>query len=118
MNFSDFMFFLLGIAVATVFWVRAIRRLIDQLIEKKIQERLDETQCIEMRIELVDNMVLCYNVENKEFVCQGADILEVMDNFKKRYPEYNGMLTADDKDSAAQEWIRNNRSRMQELGIQ
>ena len=119
MNFAEGVFwFLLGIAVATMFWRSVMRGLIDQLIEKKIQESLQERQCIEMRIELVDNMILCYNVENKEFVCQGADILEVMDNFKKRYPEYSGMLTADDKDSAAQEWIRVNRGRMQELGIQ
>lgn len=119
MNFGEaIVWFLLGVVVATMFWRSVIRGIIERLIETKIQESLDERQCIEMRIELVDNMILCYNVENKEFVCQGADIMEVMDNFKKRYPQSSGTLTADDKDHAAQEWIRVNRTRMQELGIQ
>ncbi len=119
MNFAEGLFwFLLGIGLATMFWRSVMRSLVERILEQTTDQLSNDQDCILMRIELVDNMILCYNAESKEFICQGADLSEVMDNFKKRYPNYSGMLTADEKDTPAQEWIRVNRARMKELGQQ
>ena len=113
------LWFVLGGLVATYFWRWLMREALDQIVERleqQVQERSDKV--IRMKIELVENRVYCYNAENNEFVCQGSNLDEVMNNFKARFPHYTGVISPDDNDSQGQEWIRINRAKMKEAGIE
>lgn len=107
------LWFGLGWILATYWWRWALREALEQLMasDQFRQQLRRETQgLITMKIELVGNQVMCYNATNNEFICQGSNIDEVMENFLKRYPSHTGVLTADDNDTEARAWIKRNRA--------
>jgi hypothetical protein len=61
----------------------------------KIASELEKGSLIPLTVEVAGNTYLCYNSINKEFVCQGSDLDEIVQHFRARYPDksaaiYNG----------------------------
>ena len=61
----------------------------------KIAKELENGELIPLTVEVAGNTYLCYNSINKEFVCQGSDLDEIVQHFQARYPDksasiYNG----------------------------
>jgi hypothetical protein len=61
----------------------------------KIASELERGDLIPLTVEVAGNTYLCYNSINKEFVCQGSDLDEIVQHFQARYPDksasiYNG----------------------------
>lgn len=57
----------------------------DQELTRIIKD-LETEQLIPLLIEVEGNTYLCYNSFNKEFVCQGQNIQEILARFKQRFP--------------------------------
>lgn len=67
-----------------------INRALDEVAEDLAQNRL-----IPLMVEQYGDQYLCYHSLTKDFVCQGADLEEIISKFKARYPDkaasiYNG----------------------------
>ena len=73
--------------------------------QAKLQPVLDYAQraatgeLILLTVEVDHNQYLCYNAVTQEFVCQGADVTEIAQRFRARFPDktvaiFNGDTTA------------------------
>ena len=117
MLFTHVVAFLAGALAATALIRWAAERFVDRLlaeIEKDSEQKTADNN-IRMQIELVENQVLCYNADTKEFICQGQDLAEVLKRFKQRFPGTDGVLIPGD-DPAAREWIRTEMKKIDETG--
>lgn len=98
---------IIGFALGMVFTVTVINILLRRLIIKFLSmveqdpETAANTSEIKIKIELVDNQLLCYNSSTMAFVCQGADLKEILDKFNSTYPNKDIKLISDDADLIA-----------------
>lgn len=58
----------------------------------KIATELERGSLIPLTVEVAGNTYLCYNSINKEFVCQGSDLDEIVQHFRARYPDKNAAI--------------------------
>ena len=75
-----------------------VKRRVDSDLEE-VSNDLELERLIPLTVEVVDNQYFCYNSITQDFVCQGANLVEIVKRFKQRYPEksaaiYNGDETA------------------------
>jgi hypothetical protein len=85
--------FLINFAVV-YFLVRIAFALLAWRLEKQIVhvEESVESQYMILDLEQADNQYFCYNTRTKDFVCQGRDMSEIVQNFKLRYPGKRGVI--------------------------
>lgn len=62
-------------------------------------QRAATGELILLTVEVDHNQYLCYNAVTQEFVCQGADVTEIAQRFRARFPDktvaiFNGDTTA------------------------
>jgi hypothetical protein len=100
--------FISGVVIATIVIRWAVYQALDHFIMNMglNDAQSEEPVSIRMRIELVDNQVLCYNVDTHEFICQGHTLDEVIEHFKQRFPDCDGVLEPDDSNPESREWIQ------------
>lgn len=113
--FTHLIAFLVGAIAATALIRWAADRFVNRLlaeIEKDSEQKAADNS-IKMEVELVENQVMCYNADTKEFICQGQDLAEVLARFKQRFPGIDGVLVPGD-DPAAREWIRTQMKKINE----
>ena len=73
----------------------ALRRWIESRVLATLHERMAEIeqtrlkQPVPLMVEEIEGRLYCWHAETKDFVCQGADLQELRDNFKLRYPGQN-----------------------------
>jgi len=113
--FTHFVAFVLGALAATALIRWAANRFIDRLlaeIEKDSEVKPQETR---LEIEVVDNQVLCYNADTKEYICQGQTLAQVIDNCKQRFPAAGDikLVPANDETRA---WARTQLAKLNETG--
>jgi hypothetical protein len=73
----------------------AINRAINRILDQVVPESSEEDQ-FKLRVELVENQLLCYNNSTMAFICQGASLKEVLDNFNKQFPGRDVTLVSED----------------------
>jgi hypothetical protein len=85
--------FLINFAVV-YFLVRIAFTILSWRLEKQIVyvEQSVESQYMILDLEQADNQYFCYNTRTKDFVCQGRDMSEIVQNFKLRYPGKRGVI--------------------------
>ena len=85
--------FLVNFAVI-YFLVRIAFTLLAWRLEKQIVhvEESIESQYIVLDLEQADGQYFCYDIKTKDFVCQGRDMAEIVQNFKLRYPTKRGVI--------------------------
>jgi hypothetical protein len=115
--FTHFFAFLAGAIAASLMirWAaeRFVERLLAAVDETPEQEKATATRRVE--IEVVDNQVLCYNADTKEFVCQGQDLTQVIERFKQQFPgTYDVKLVPANDETRA--WARTQLAKLNETG--
>jgi hypothetical protein len=85
--------FLINFAMV-YFLIRIVFTLIAWRLEKQIVhvEKIVESEFVMLDLEHTDNQYFCYNTRTKDFVCQGQTMLEIVQNFKSRYPTKRGVI--------------------------
>lgn len=58
--------------------------------------KLENETLIILEVESVNNQFLCYNHFTKDFVCTGQNIVEIIKNFKQRYPDKDAAIARGD----------------------
>jgi hypothetical protein len=92
---------LFGIVVVVSYiwaqWLSIVSRI------EQMMEQIDETELdlIGIEVELDQNLFLCYNSQNKEFVCQGATVQEIREAFRRRYPDKTAYLAGGEPDAVS-----------------
>jgi hypothetical protein len=95
---GDFMV-ALGLAILCfLLFVWFVSRRIEAHISQQLNEVIEDlaqNRLIPLRVEKYGDQFLCYHSVTSDFVCQGADLSEIIEKFKARYPEksasiYNG----------------------------
>ena len=103
--------FVLGALAATTLlawliqrWANNIKALIEEALkeveepkEDDIKTRVDAGRIILLEVEVADNQFFCYNSKTNQFVCQGANVSEIIENFKQRFPGLNAVLHTGDE---------------------
>ena len=115
MLFTLLVAFLAGAIAASALIRWAANRFIDRLlaeIEKEAPPQILETR---LEIEVVDNQVLCYNADTKEYICQGQTLAQVIDNFKQRFPVAGDIKLVPANDDT-REWARAQLAKLNETG--
>jgi len=89
----------IGFLLGMLFVVLVIRQLFKH-IEHQVAEAMEKESTVadqfKLRVELVENQLLCYNNSTMAFICQGASLKEVLDNFNKRFPGQDVTLVSED----------------------
>ena len=119
MLFTHVVAFLAGALAATALIRWAAERFVDRLLaavdETLEQEKSTDAATRRVEIEVVNNQVLCYNADTKEFVCQGQDLPQVIERFKQRFPgTYDVKLVPANDETRA--WARTQLAKLNETG--
>jgi hypothetical protein len=117
--FTHLFAFLAGAIAASLVirWAaeRFVERLLAAVDDTLEKEKATDAATRRAEIEVVDNQVLCYNADTKEFVCQGQDLLQVIERFKQRFPgTYDVKLVPANDETRA--WARTQLAKLNETG--
>jgi hypothetical protein len=92
MEFNDILNILLGVAIgvgAIILYAwylyQRIKTRVDHMIEEVVKEAA--TDMIGLTIEVDQGQYFCYNIENKQFICQGSTAEEIQKTFEARFPD-------------------------------
>ena len=93
----DFGSFFVGVAagVAVSYYViHQIGKMIFRKLEAAVAEEVEqrEQSRINMKVERHGDVLYAYNADNDDFVCQGADLAELKQNFAARFPNRTGSV--------------------------
>jgi len=91
MSEYDIVFFMgmfAGIVLAFVLLYLYIRSLIKEVMSE-IDKHIDQVKdnLMPVIIERVNGELYCYTEKDRQFICQGADMIEIKKAFKTRYPD-------------------------------
>jgi hypothetical protein len=75
------------IVLKTYLLVKSVRRQNELQPVMDYVERAAAGNLILLTVEVDHNQYLCYNAVTQEFVCQGADITEIAQSFRARFPD-------------------------------
>jgi len=93
--FEGFIGFLLGVLFVFFVILQLFKHIEHRLSESMTTESSDQDR-FKLRVELVENQLLCYNNSTMTFICQGSSLKEVLDNFNKRFPGQDVTLVSED----------------------
>jgi len=93
---SEFLVLVITGLIIGLYIIRVFEKTQQDAVDKMVDGALDlyKKFTIPLQCELAENnnMIYCYNNDTKVFVCQGADLEEIKDNFKARYPDYGSYI--------------------------
>ena len=86
-------------------WANRIRVLLEEAMkeveepneQQTLKDRVENGRIILLEVEVADNQFFCYNSKTNQFVCQGANVAEIIENFKQRFPGLNAVLHTGDE---------------------
>ena len=108
MEFGDFLIYAgigwlltsLGLIVLQLLFRGYIERRIGQELHS-VGQALDEEKLIALTVEVDQNQYFCYNSLTSDFVCQGADLKEIRERFRARYPDKDAAIYDGDESAVA-----------------
>jgi len=88
-------------AVAAIWAIKlALRRvpewLVLSLLGMQHNDSMDQQDHIKLELEISGKTFLCYDMNTKEFVCQGSSAAEVQHNFAIRFPNQTAVIVGGD----------------------
>ena len=108
MEFGDFLIYCgliyfavsIGFGLLEAYW---IHRFSQELTEEStsVGQALDEEKLIALTVEHENGQYYCYNSITNDFVCQGADLKEIRERFRQRYPTKDAAIYDGDKTAVA-----------------
>ena len=92
-HMNEIIDFLINFALV-YFLIRIVFKLIAWRLEKQIVhvEKMVESEYVILDLEHTGDQYFCYNTQTKDFVCQGRNMSEIVQNFKSRYPSKRGVI--------------------------
>ena len=86
-------------------WANRIRVLLEEAMkeveepneQQTLKDRVENGRIILLEVEVADNQFFCYNSKTNQFVCQGSNVTEIIENFKQRFPGLNAVLHTGDE---------------------
>jgi hypothetical protein len=75
------------IVLKTYLMVKSVQRQRELQPVMDYVERAAAGELVLLTVEVDHNQYLCYNGVTQEFVCQGADITEIAQRFRARFPD-------------------------------
>lgn len=94
-DFFNSPLFLISFITSWLFWHLRWQRQISRDANDLIQHI--ESKLIKLEVEFDKGIYFCYNAKNNEFVCQGADLKEIISRFKIRHPEKHAIIVSNDQ---------------------
>ena len=95
MTLVDAFFLMVLLWVTTRITSRIFGRTVDSE-RVRILIELDKEPLIPLSIEVDGDQYLCYNSMTNDFVCQGANLNEIVDRFRARFPGKEAALAKGD----------------------
>ena len=86
-------------------WANRLRALLEEAMkeveepneQQTLKDRVENGRIILLEVEVADNQFFCYNSKTNQFVCQGSNVTEIIENFKQRFPGLNAVLHTGDE---------------------
>lgn len=91
-------------------WAERLRGLLEEALAEEAgktttkmtkEEAIASDKIIPLTVEFENNLYYCYNSKTNQFVCQGADVNEIIDKFKSRFPGLNAFFNSGDEQALA-----------------
>lgn len=104
---------LLGMLIAGIMvylYVRGLIRTVMSEIDAHIERAADTLMPV--IIERENGVLFCYDKKDKQFICQGATIVEIREAFAKRFPDKTAYL-----DGGDEELVKELRNELKELNV-
>lgn len=129
-----FLAFIAGMGVAVwvmaVFvrrWAERLRGLLEEALANETgktttsiskEEALASDKIIPLTVEVENNLYYCYNSNTNQFVCQGADVKEITEQFQERFPGLNAFFNSGDEAAltALRQQLKDNRENSNSIG--
>ena len=124
--------FVLGMGVAVwimaVFvrrWVERLRKLLEDALAEETGKAVASATKIEpsdkiipLTVEVENNLYYCYNSKTNQFVCQGADVKEITEQFQQRFPGLNAFFDSGDETALTtlRQQLKDNRENNSSIG--
>lgn len=90
--------------IATVVrrWAERLRKLLEQAVAQETDPTSPEKikiddKIIPLTVEVENNLYYCYNSNTNQFICQGADVKEITEQFQQRFPGLNAFFNSGDE---------------------
>lgn len=83
-------------------WVDRLRNLLEEALSEEAGKSPDDKieitdKIVPLTVEVENNLYYCYNSNTNQFVCQGADVKEITDQFQQRFPGLNAFFNSGDE---------------------
>jgi hypothetical protein len=120
--FFEFAIWMMYLALGRLFVEVLLRgyhlvKLAQQQPDQDYVDRAITGDLVLLTVEVDHNQYLCYNAVTQEFVCQGADLTEIAQNFRVRFPDK--MVAIFNGNTAAVETLKQQfRTRHENLNLQ
>jgi hypothetical protein len=90
---------LIGAALAVLLIYLYVRGLIREVMAE-LDEHIEKAASTLMPVivERMNGVIFCYSKEDKQFICQGANLEEIRAAFKARFPDRTAYLDGGDPD--------------------
>jgi hypothetical protein len=91
-------------------WVERLRTMLEKALAEEAgttttsvpkEEALANDKIIPLEVEVVRDQYYCYNSKTNQFICQGANVNEIIEKFKERFPGRNAFFESGDADAIA-----------------
>lgn len=75
----------------------AMKEVADPKDDNDLKAKVESGKIVLLEVEVENNQFFCYNSKTNQFVCQGRDVSEIIENFKQRFPGLNAVLHTGDE---------------------
>ena len=108
-------------------WAQRLQRLLQEALAEEAgktttsmtkEEAVASDKIIPLTVEFENNLYYCYNSKTNQFVCQGADVKEIIEKFKERFPGLNAFFNAGDETALTtlRQQLKDNRENSSSIG--
>lgn len=108
-------------------WAERLRGLLEEALAEEAgkttttmskEEAVASDKIIPLTVEFENNLYYCYNSKTNQFVCQGANVTEIIEKFKERFPGLNAFFESGDAEAVAtlKQQLKDNRENSSSIG--
>ena len=89
-------------------WAERLQKLLQEALAEEAgatttsmskEEAVASDKIIPLTVEFENNLYYCYNSKTNQFICQGADVKEIIEKFKERFPGLNAFFESGDAEA-------------------
>lgn len=103
-------------------WAERLRSLLEEALAEEAgqpttsiskEQVVASDKIIPLTVEFENDLYYCYNSKTNQFICQGANVGEIIEKFKARFPGLNAFFESGDETALAtlRQQLKNSRER-------